>query len=157
MSELTFDQCNKIIEKYHQQGVPVDVLGIAKEMGLKVFAVKDWGQNLSGMIKLVGDEYHIYVNADHVETRQRFTIAHEIAHFVLHRPQIGNGIVDDALYRSGQTNFVEAEANSFAADILMPRKAVDVEWRNPDSTLQSMASDFRVSEQAMAIRLGVPN
>ena len=46
--------------------------------------------------------YAIFVNkGDRYKTRQRFTIAHKIAHFILHREAIGDGIVDDALYRSG--------------------------------------------------------
>lgn len=50
---------------------------------------------------------------------KRFTIAHEIAHLLLHRPILREGVTDDVLYRSphlGGTQ--ETEANKMAADIL---------------------------------------
>jgi Zn-dependent peptidase ImmA (M78 family) len=34
----------------------------------------------------------------HHPNRQRFTLAHEIAHYVLHRDLVENGIVDDTMY-----------------------------------------------------------
>lgn len=156
MDILTFMEYEKII-KDHQETIPVDVMAIASTMGIKVFSAVGWNDNLSGMIKKVDGDYSIYVNNTHKKTRKIFTIAHEIAHFVLHRHAIGSGITDDALYRSGLSNYIESEANMFAADILMPRKIVAEKWDDPRTTLQSMASDFGVSEQAMAIRLGVPN
>lgn len=154
----TFNECMNTI-KSHQDKVPVDVIAIAKDFGVKVFKAQNWEDKISGMIKKEGDDYNIYVNPDHPLTRQRFTIAHELAHFVLHKYHIDKQglIADDGLYRSGLTNAVEAEANILAADILMPRDRVSVLWDDPSSTLDSIAKAFNVSEDAMAVRLGVPN
>src|SRR3546814_4029407 len=44
--------------------------------------------------------FAIYVNGSHPRVRRRFSIAHEIAHFALHRNLIGDGVTDDAMYRS---------------------------------------------------------
>ena len=52
--------------------------------------------------------------------RRRFTIAHEIAHFLLHRDKIGDQLSDDAMYRSSLSSDDERAANRLAADILMP-------------------------------------
>jgi Zn-dependent peptidase ImmA (M78 family) len=153
---MNFNECMDIIKK-HQQQLPVDVIAIANEIGIKVYKV-DWEENISGMIKKnENGDCAIYVNGRHVPQRQRFTIAHELAHYILHRPQIGDGIADDAMYRSGLSNHVEAEANALAADILMPRDKVNELWKDPNSSLRSIAIKFDVSDQAMAIRLGVPN
>lgn len=137
---------------------PVDVVGLARRLGVEVYRAKGWDDNISGMIRRDedGEAYSIYVNDSHSETRQRFTIAHELAHLMLHQPLIGDGIADDVLYRSGLSNGVEAEANAMAADILMPMERVLPLWRDTDKSLHDMAGVFNVSPQAMGIRLGVP-
>ena len=50
----------------------------------------------------------------------------------------------------------ETEANKFAANLLMPRLAVDREWEKEGMKVEQMAILFGVSEHAMSIRLGVP-
>ena len=141
-----------------QESTPVDVIQLAKDCGLKVFKVANWPDDLSGLIKK-GEtgQYEIYFNADHSEQRQRFTVAHELAHFILHRPLIGDGLVDDAMYRSGLSNGVESEANALAADILMPRALVMELRKKPEHTAYTLAEKFNVSQSAMDIRLGVPS
>jgi len=86
-------------------------------------------------------------------------VAHEIAHYLLHRDQIGQGITDDALYRSSLSDSREAEANRLAADILMPRGAIatavaKIGAVERDELVAKMADEFGVSEIAMRIRLG---
>src|ERR1700761_3903199 len=114
----------KEIIRRHQTTPPVDVVKIAHELGLKVYRVRDFAPDVSGMIKkdeARGGEsgFAIYVNAAHAEVRRRFTIAHEIAHFVLHETMIGDGVVEDALLRAdGLSSSVERQANAMAADIL---------------------------------------
>jgi Zn-dependent peptidase ImmA (M78 family) len=152
------------IIRRHQASAPVHVVPLAREVGLEVFRSDEIPSDYSGMI--VRDEtgggasgYAIYVNARHPEVRRRFTIAHEIAHFLLHRDLIGDGIQDDGLYRSGLSNIVEKQANRLAADILMPRQLI-VQVINsgivaPDD-IDNLAKLFNVSRDAMSIRvLGV--
>ncbi len=146
------------VMKKFQQTLPVDVIGLAKEMGLKLSKTAEWENGLSGMIRREeGGVYRIIVNANHSPHRQRFTIAHELAHFILHKPLIGDELTDDALYRSGLSNGVEAEANAMAADILMPRAEVLRFTRDREMTSAAMAKKFDVSQSAMDIRLGVPS
>jgi len=139
----------------HQAEAPVPVITIAGELGLDVFAAK-FDDGISGMIKKEENgSYAIYVNEDHHINRQRFTIAHEIAHFLLHKPLIGNGIVDDALYRSGLGNTIESEANAKAAKILMPISLLS-QISLIKADIKELAKKFQVSKAAMAIRLGEP-
>jgi Zn-dependent peptidase ImmA (M78 family) len=103
--------------------------------------------------------YSIIVNAGEPYHRQRFTVAHEIAHFVLHRQQVqmlGNGITDDTFYRSTLSNAQEAEANRFAADVLMPYPLIQQLIATGISSVSQLASALQVSESAMKIRLGIP-
>jgi Zn-dependent peptidase ImmA (M78 family) len=143
----------------HQKEIPVQTVPLANALGFKVYRVPGWPNELSGMIRKNDDApggFDIYVNADHPEVRRRFTIAHEIAHAVLHPQLIGDGITDDALYRSGLSNAVEAQANRLAADILMPRDKLKEQVAQGITSVTALAHNFNVSEQSMAIRLGVP-
>ena len=145
----------------HQDRPPVPTVPVANELGLEVFKTRPgaWSTNISGLLRKSPDDpasFHIYVNGDHHLNRRRFTIAHEIAHFVLHRDLIGDGIAEDALYRSGLSNKVEAEANRFAAGILMPWHLLDPEIEKGITDIGELAGIFRVSRSAMSIRLGVP-
>ena len=151
----------QIVRKHQNDGGKVETVPLAKELGLEVYRVKGWPDDLSGMIKKDPDKggksgYAIFVNANHPETRRRFTIAHEIAHFVLHRDLIGDGIVDDGLYRSALSNPREIEANKMAADILMPRHLINEYISGGTTTVEGLAEKLNVSKSAMSIRLGVP-
>jgi Zn-dependent peptidase ImmA (M78 family) len=142
-----------------QKTAPVQVVPIAKELGLNVFSV-DWDDNISGMIMRDSERggpsgFAIYVNRKHASVRRRFTIAHEIAHFVLHRSLIGDGVQDDALYRSKLSSAVETEANRYAADLLMPWNLINQEVANGRNTVDELAVAFDVSKSSMSIRLGV--
>lgn len=150
-----------IIEQ-HQQDMPVRISQIAKAVGVPVLAAT-LPAGISGEIRPdpQGDnQLVIRVNRHDPETRQRFTVAHEVAHFLLHRDQIGNGIQDDVLYRSKLSDAREAEANRLAALILMPRnlvKEVMQEARDlgVEDTLAYVAKRLKVSEAAAKIRLGI--
>lgn len=148
-----------VIIRKHQIKPPVDLIAIARDLDLSIFRAKGWTDELSGMIKKAPDKpehYNIYVNANHTENRRRFTIAHEMAHFILHRDLIGDGIVDDALYRSKLSNNIEAQANRQAADILMPFHLINPLIDSGITDIQNLAERFHVSASAMSIRLGVP-
>jgi Zn-dependent peptidase ImmA (M78 family) len=105
------------------------------------------------------------VNSLHAAVRQRFTIAHEIGHYVLHRRRrfIDEVWVDYRDERaSAGTYKQEVEANGFAAELLMPEDLVKRSLgRLIDSGLElsgsdvaaSLADEFDVSTEAMSHRL----
>jgi Zn-dependent peptidase ImmA (M78 family) len=150
----------KLINHYIDQTLPpMSVIKLANNLGIRVYEAA-WPDNISGKIQKDTEKggasgFAIFVNKDHPETRKRFTIAHEIAHYVLHENDIGDGIFDDALYRSGLTNRQEAEANGLAADILMPWKYLGPELTKNSADIDILANKFGVSSQAMSIRMGV--
>lgn len=140
---------------------PVQTVPLARMLGLEVYHTDAWTDDISGMIlksKDFGGEsgYAIYVNAKHHVSRRRFTTAHEIAHYVLHEDQIGDGITDDALYRSELSGPIEAQANRYAADILMPWTLINQAMDSGLKSVADLAAHFQVSKSAMSIRLGVP-
>ena len=86
--------------------------------------------------------------------RLRFTLAHEIAHYVLHRDLMGGvGLIDDALYRSKLGAWYERQANRMAADILMPAALVRGLYRGGMRSLAFSSETLDVSDAAVRIRL----
>jgi Zn-dependent peptidase ImmA (M78 family) len=140
----------------HQKKAPVPVVKLAHALGLEVRR-RDLGDKWYGMLmrnknseRFAG--FTIYVNQTSPPNRRRFTIAHEIAHYILHRDLIDTQIMDDTMYRSDLPDIYETQANRLAADILMPVHLVKKEFRaNPD--LGELARLFEVSKAAMSIRL----
>jgi len=141
---------------------PVKVGELAQELGLKVTRAP-LPPKISGLIRPSDDapaKFEIRVNKYESPERQRFTVAHEVAHYLLHRDEIGSGVVDSIMYRSNLTSRKETEANKLAADIVMPAKAVGRELerlggRRTDDVVEELAAMFRVSVPAMKVRLGV--
>ena len=146
--------------------IPVDIRMLILELNIEYQEIA-LAPDISGLIKnLGGGRYSIQINKDHPETRKRFTAAHELGHYVYHRHLIGDGVTDNIAYRSENTNGLfnssigihqEREANSFAANLLMPEGKVRAEYDNNENDFFSMYSylhqTFGVSEQAMNIRL----
>jgi len=146
-----------IIAKYQNQ-LPIPVGQIAKELGLTVNS-STLPAGISGEIKLVDSNYVIRVNRHDIKARQRFTVAHEIAHYLLHRDLIGDGISDDILYRSALSDTLEAEANRLAADILMPMGIINEQLslhqdKKSEQRYEIVANLADVSLAALKIRLG---
>ena len=147
--------------------VPVD--RIAKGLGAQLrFSPLD--DELSGMIYISDDTPIIGINSLHPPNRQRFSIAHEIGHLVLHRSLISGRVHVDKEFRVQMTTLnrdavsalgsdkIEIEANQFAAELLMPtawfmkalpNKAFDID---NDGPLDELAKKFRVSRQAVDFR-----
>lgn len=139
----------EIINDY-QEDIPVNVAQLSKALGIDMY--KSNMEGISGAIVKEGEKYSIYINNSDAIVRQRFTAAHEIAHFLLHRQLIGNNLTDNAMYRSRLSNVYERQANRLASEILMPAMYVD-KFINENRGIYEMSTLFNVSEDAMRIRL----
>lgn len=129
---------------------PFDVEGLAASIGLKV-QKHPLPSNISGFLRKELGEWVIGVNALHHPRRQRFTIAHELGHYFLHRDR--GSFEDRAMFRqNGRFSNEEWEANSFAAMILIPHVSLQkmIEQR---ATISSIAQKFDVSELAAEFRI----
>ncbi|MCZ7891044.1 ImmA/IrrE family metallo-endopeptidase [Agrobacterium salinitolerans] len=149
-----------ILEKYLTE-FPIKLGQLARELGVSI-KISSMRSGVSGQIAREEDGYVVRVNRNEARERQRFTIAHELAHFLLHRQIIDtspNGITDNVLYRSGEPEKIEYEANRLAADIVMPISLIEEELRTrfggsiTEATIESLAARFEVSKAAMEIRL----
>ena len=107
--------------------VPVPLEKVGEHFGATIrFAPLD--EELSGIIFIRDEVPIIGINSIHHPNRQRFTLAHEFGHLVLHKHLITSMVhVDkklpffmrDAKSATG-TDKIEIEANQFAAELLMP-------------------------------------
>ncbi|HWZ84104.1 MAG TPA: ImmA/IrrE family metallo-endopeptidase [Terriglobales bacterium] len=151
----------RVSELLRENGIvrsPVPVEKIAQKLGIDV-RFEDAEDDLSGaLIRKPKGRVVIGVNSAHHPNRQRFTIAHEIGHFVLHK-----GIklhVDEDFrinLRDGSVNDEEIDANAFAAELLMPTELIgrDIQklGRIDQEGVEKLALRYRVSSRAMEIRL----
>lgn len=168
--QKTEDRAAKLLERFDISSVedlPVPIDKIAKSLGAKV-RFSPFDDELSGFVYIKDGVPIIGVNSLHHPNRQRFTIAHEVAHLQLHRDYItGEVHVDktfsETLKRDGSsatgTEALEIEANQFAAALLMPsfmleellnESPIDIE---DEDSLGDWARKFRVSKAALQYRI----
>jgi hypothetical protein len=133
------------------EDLPVPVEAIAEDLlGLYVEEVDDL--DCSGM--LLPRERRVVLRSDEPPARRRFTLAHEVGHWVCqvregHEAPIYCRAADVAPDADRQ---LEREANVFAAELLMPEPAVRQESARAASSGE-VAGWFGVSEEAMSWRL----
>lgn len=143
------------------KSAPIDVGACANAVGLPIYSI-DLPRGVSGMLvrgdHLAGPSgFACYVDSSEPSVRQRFTAAHELGHFALHRHQLGDSHQDNYLLRAeGLTGGQEAQANNFAADLLMPRDLITEMMEAGVASVKDLAAAFKVSQVAMSIRLGLP-
>lgn len=146
-----------IIGRLSKWPPPIMVGEIARELHLRVNR-HSLGEHISGQIirdpNVSISGFKILINSDMHVHRQRFSLAHEIAHYVLHRDLIEDGVIDDTMYRSMElgSNY-EKQANQMASDILMPIRLIKYALKEWGNDVTKLAEGFWVSQQAMEFRL----
>jgi Zn-dependent peptidase ImmA (M78 family) len=142
--------------------VPVELL--AKRAGAEVH-YEPFSGELCGMVhRKSNGKAVIGVNALHPATRQRFTVAHELGHLLLHKDEElhvdeNSPIGFRSPLSSQAVDSDEIEANQFAAELLMPVPLLTAAIRKipaktgTEDAITHLAEVFGVSEQAMTFRL----
>jgi len=157
-------KAEELLRAANIDSAPVPVEQLAQIAGASV-QYEPFNGPVSGLMHRNADgSVVIGVNSSHPETRQRFTIAHELGHVVLHRDEQFH-IDETASIRfrdeesSRATSSDEIEANQFAAELLMPAHFVSEEIEKlpggtaPEDAIPVLAERFQVSEQALTLRL----
>lgn len=155
------EQSEMSILARHMAKAPVDLKAIFSELGIEFCEV--WMDEASGSISRKGDDFTVSVNSLESETRRRFTAAHELAHYLLHRDLMGDGErmhrhVDNLYGEGGDAGDVifkrehEIQANRIAAQIVMPTALVKEKFATTTDAGE-LAKQFGVSKAAMEIRL----
>ena len=147
-----------ILQRHYGLTAPVDVVHIASKLGIRVLTTSFRTENnYAGMIQRKGASGTIWVNRFDAWVRQRFTIAHELGHWMLHLTKDGTWAESAAqiAYRpqTPQSTEQEQEANRFAAALLMPSPLVNAYLEQEIDDPAVLADIFDVSRQAMDIRI----
>jgi len=153
---------------------PVPIIGIAKKLGFRVYELDMEEKGLSGFIAIdqelretFGSSQIIAVSTGEPNEHKRFTIAHELAHYLFDftdgQEYYNTYILDNAQKNEEKIDFEDRErvANYFAANLLMPsldfkRKFVELnsagETSGKGNITLKLANHFGVPETAVRIR-----
>lgn len=163
MSKKAKETAIKILDRFGSK-IPIDIDEIIKAHGIEVFEDDEMSTSISGILMIKSESVGAMVNLFHPEVRKRFTLAHELGHYLMHRRK-SNLFVDEfaVLYRGLRpeegVDPREVEANVFAAELLMPEDAIktDVEAdpsrAKSDVAIRKLAARYGVSVMAMKYRL----
>ena len=157
----------KIIKKAHESllGSPVNLKLLARDLGVQ-YRNENMPSGIYGFLEKTSAGFVIGIKYDDIWTRKRFTFAHELAHFLLHRDRLEEGqafrenvfLLRDTESKNVLSRADERQANRLAAHILMPISKLREAFApgQPMYTVAALAKIFDVSLQAMQIRLGLP-
>lgn len=155
---------NSILNNLPEKKLPIKIEDIAKLRGLKVIPYP-LGDDVSGLLSIENGLGTIGYNQTEPKVRRRFTIAHELGHFELHKEKSHLFVDKQFIYRSLTSGDnpvnqnMEQEANYFASAILMPADLLrrEIELMNLDlgseDAIKELAKKFEVSATAMSVRI----
>jgi Zn-dependent peptidase ImmA (M78 family)/DNA-binding XRE family transcriptional regulator len=151
-----WNAANTLLEIAKIKQPAVSPYEVANSIGVPVF---DWGfpDNISGIFVSDSGKFCIGVNESHPRVRQRFSVAHELGHFVFDRDRglmldfVGSESVQAS--DDQESLAVEINANRFAADLLMPRDWLIRDVKQYGQDVRFLSKRYEVSEQALWFRL----
>lgn len=163
----------RVWEDFGSPELPVPIERIIKSQNISV-RFSPFDDELSGMAVIKDGQAVIGVNALHHPNRQRFTMAHELGHHVMHSDRLigtvhldkgfelwrgeGPTLLRGAMASQG-VDTIEIEANAFASEILLPTDLItkiDELMRfdlDDEVTLLKFSKRFKVSPAALRFRL----
>lgn len=160
----TVERVRQLLANNSVARAPVPVEELAAALGIEV-KYSPGSQEVSGALIRDDSSAVIAVNNAQHENRQRFTIAHELGHYLLHKGtklhfdedfsvNFRNSLSSDA------TDRLEIEANQFAAELLMPSHFIREDIArymkanaDAEDAVHSLSLKYKVSKRAMEFRL----
>jgi Zn-dependent peptidase ImmA (M78 family) len=157
MKELGYPM--ELVMERMETEAPLNLERLIHDLGLELQKTNDLPNGCIGKLEYLPDTgvYRISVlRSDHY-FRQRFTMAHELGHYILHRHRMVNNVIEDTtMYRSNFPDALEREANQFATAVLMPLEQLKEDYAKTNN-LNVLAKKWQVSPAAMRIRMGLPS
>lgn len=157
------EKAKRLLQQSNALALPVNLNRVVERLGLSLNE-KPLENEYSGFLAV--KEKTIVINLHHPPVRRRFTIAHEIGHYQLHRRSEDIPVfIDRAVYHrkesvAGIDHLMEMQANAYAAGLLMPEALLDeyledhpaLDLEKP-ADIKTLAEEFEVSRPAMEFRL----
>ena len=132
------EAANCLLHIIHRGDVafPVKVVELSKELGFEIYRVSFRNQQQSGLIVVdsslpekmrVNSSKVVFLNRKDSSAHQRFTVAHELAHYIFDFDEENTPTYREAYVTNSNPELndspKERRANRFAAELLMPRDA----------------------------------
>jgi len=132
--------------------LPIDIKKLIQKFNINIIE-EEMEYGMSGYIEKRADGWKIGVNKYDSLTRQRFTLAHELGHYILHKDKIIDKKHEDyILLRDNEYTPMEREANEFASELLMPAKHFRKYIQEGITKFKDLAEKFNVSVNAIKYR-----
>ncbi len=162
MADRIAEKVEELLVRFNIRRPPVPVDKITKKLKLLLYPLPADDEISGAIIRKAGQRVIIAVNPAHHINRQRFTIAHELGHYFLHEGLEEH--VDEnfrVAWRNADSskaiNWIEIQANRFAAELLMPTRFLETDLDSLENidkrTVALLATKYIVSPEAMKIRL----
>lgn len=154
----SLQQAKDILSTYNIFSPPIPVIEIAEGEGLSISSTSMDDLNSNGKIAcaaLILSSKAILVEKNDSIQRKRFSVAHEIGHYLMHHAQLERNPDLGIIYRAPierETDPLEQEANFFAAHLLVPTEMLKY-WHSITQSQQELATIFSVSMEVIGWRL----
>lgn len=170
-------ETEELLSEYWNGVFPVDIEAICDQLGISIIPVRNLSRVFRIDAYISADFKSIYVDQYEYEnesSRYRFSLAHELGHYILHRDYYPSRINDynewHAFTNGFSVNYVEYQANFFAGNLLAPEDEL-IDFLNRrydgsfarncwtrgheefDDTLRGLKKFFMVSDQVIAYRM----
>jgi Zn-dependent peptidase ImmA (M78 family) len=148
--------------------IPIDIEKLINFLDIKIENKPDFTKmKVLGSIRIENDEPIIWINktANQLNERRRFTLAHELGHYMFHLAPLASWRNDETFIdekigfnRDDEWDHREMEANGFAAQLLMPADIIkdrvnSCSKKNQPLDIEKISNEFKVSKVAMKYRL----
>lgn len=146
---------------------PIPIVSIMNDLGFCVYSIAMPADNISGFIMInpdimhtIGSDKLVAVSEDDIVGRQRFTMAHELAHYLFDFNEQEDTYFFDTynIDKSNEDN--EKIPSKFAAEFLMPKAMFEKRFEelklqsfSKYETMFKLVEDFQVSSKAVEKRL----
>jgi Zn-dependent peptidase ImmA (M78 family) len=153
------DVARRLFERSGITAPPVDLHLIIEMCGLRYEEVDYFPDDIDALIIVTKEGATAVVNKNQPEKRRRFSLAHELYHYL---EEGGGSVLEDARDTGRQTatrttkagkDPFEVEADAFAGELLLPKALIKKYVRWNDSVAH-VATLFDVSETVAEIRTG---
>lgn len=141
------NQAHILLEQFKIVMPPVNVEEIATRCGLTIDYI-DLPDKFSGRLRQ--ERRIIQVNKNHHPHRQRWTMAHELGHYILQHDVVF--FTGDSEELGAPSKLNDLEADTFAAALIMPEEWIKKDWLEIKN-LDKMSQRYWVSKEAMTRRL----
>lgn len=144
-----------ILQMYGIEEPPINVVKIAELLGIQVEQF-DFPESIPATLQTAGSGKQIIgVNKKNPKNRQRFSVAHELGHYLSgHKNYTHEKVITDPTKRYLDPHYrQEEEANEFAAELLMPEFMLKQDILVKHMNISDLAKKYLVSEQAMTIQI----